>query len=177
MDSARSSTSPSDAAPNAFSTLTHYGAIDWGRGKHQLCVVDAAGKVVLEQGIDNSPEAWAELRARLARIARVDGSPAVVGFAIETNCGPAVERLLEAGVAVFPLNPRAAERYRDRKTWPAPANASGRSSCTPTGSTARTPRPNALSCSTLHGSRRGTAMPGHALAENPLENVAATHAL
>ena len=41
--------------------------------------------------------------------------PAVVGFAIETNCGPAVERLLEAGVAVFPLNPKAAERYRDRK--------------------------------------------------------------
>jgi transposase len=78
-------------------------------------VVDAAGTIVLEQSIDNSPEAWADLRARLAAIKVPDASPAVVGFAIETCCGPAVERLLEAGLAVFPLNPKAAERFRDRK--------------------------------------------------------------
>src|SRR5665213_3044988 len=41
-------------------------------------------------------------------------------FTIETCCGPAVERLLEAKLAVFPLNPKAAERFRDRK---APAGA------------------------------------------------------
>lgn len=104
-----------DATSNVFSTLTHYGALDWGRGNHELCVVDAAGKIVLERSIDNSPEAWAELRAELARMSAAEGSPVVVGFAIETNCGPAVERLLEAGVPVFPLNPKAAERYRDRK--------------------------------------------------------------
>jgi transposase len=35
--------------------------------------------------------------------------------AIETRCGPAVEHLLEAGCEVFPVNPRAAKHYRQRK--------------------------------------------------------------
>jgi transposase len=35
--------------------------------------------------------------------------------AIETSHGPEVERLLALGVSVFPMNPKAAERYRDRK--------------------------------------------------------------
>ena len=121
MDNTSSpSPSPDGATPNVFSTLTHYGAVDWGRGKNDLCVVDAAGKITLEQSIDNSSDAWAELRTKLAAMQAPDGSAAVVGFAIETNCGPAVERLLEAQLAVFPLNPKAAERYRDRK---APAGA------------------------------------------------------
>jgi transposase len=36
--------------------------------------------------------------------------------AIETSCGPAVERLLELGMTVYPINPKAAERFRDRKS-------------------------------------------------------------
>jgi transposase len=115
MDGSSPSTSQAGATPEIFPTLTHYGAIDWARDKHELCVVDPAGKIVLEQSIDNSPEAWADLRAKLAAMKAPDGSPAVVGFAIETNCGPVVERLLEAALPVFPLNPKAAERYRDRK--------------------------------------------------------------
>jgi len=35
--------------------------------------------------------------------------------AIETSQGPAVERLLAMGLTVFPMNPKAAERFRDRK--------------------------------------------------------------
>jgi transposase len=118
MDTDTSSPSPSPssgATPEIFPTLTHYGAVDWARDKHELCIVDPAGKIVLEQSIDNSPEAWAALRAKLAAMKAPDGSTAVVGFAIETNCGPAVERLLEANQAVFPMNPMSAERYRDRK--------------------------------------------------------------
>ena len=120
MDTPSPAPSQPGATPEIFPTLTHYGAIDWARDKHQLCVVDPAGGIVLEQSIDNSPEAWAELRAKLAAMKASDGSAAVVGFAIETCCGPAVERLLEAALPVFPLNPKAAERFRDRK---APAGA------------------------------------------------------
>jgi transposase len=115
MDTSLPSDSQAGATPEIFPTLTHYGAIDWGRGTHELCVVDPVGKIVLEQGIDNSPEAWADLRGKLAAMKAPDGSAAIVGFAIETCCGPAVERLLEAKLAVFPLNPKAAERFRDRK--------------------------------------------------------------
>lgn len=98
-----------------YGSLTHYGAVDWARGHHDLCVVDATGAIVLELRIEDTPEAWADLRQRLAQLKASDGSVAVVGFAIETSAGPAVERLLEAQWSVFPLNPKAAERYRDRK--------------------------------------------------------------
>lgn len=116
------STSPADSAlpsskpPEPYGSLTHFGAVDWARGHHDLCVVDAAGKIVLELSIQDTPDAWAQARARVAELKTPEGSPAVVGFAIETRSGPAVERLLEAGWAVFPLNPKAAERYRDRKS-------------------------------------------------------------
>jgi transposase len=106
--------------PSVFSTLTHYGAVDWARGHHDLCVVDRAGGIVFELSIDDTPQEWAKVRDKLAEMTGPDGSPAIVGFAIETSSGPAVERLLEAGQPVFPLNPKAAERYRDRN---APAGA------------------------------------------------------
>jgi transposase len=112
---------PAQADPTRiYSTLTHYGAVDWARGHHDLCVVDAAGTIVFELRIDDTPQGWADLRGRIASLKAPEGSPAVVGFCIETSSGPAVERLLEAGLAVYPLNPKAAERYRDRK---APAGA------------------------------------------------------
>jgi transposase len=102
-------------APRSYSSLTHYGAVDWAKGHHDLCVVNAAGAIVFELRIDDTPEDWAKVRAKLAELKTPDGSRGVAGFCIETSSGPAVERLLEAGLAVYPLNPKAAERYRDRK--------------------------------------------------------------
>src|SRR5580700_5284454 len=75
-----------------FSTLSHYGAVDWARGHHDLCVINAAGAIVFELHIDDTPQGWADLRSRLATLKAPDGSAAVVGFAIETSGGPAVER-------------------------------------------------------------------------------------
>lgn len=124
MDTSQVPTGPSAPAqagePLIYPTLTHYGAVDWARGHHDLCVVDAGGAIVFELRIDDTPEGWADVRNRVAQLQAPDGSVGVVGFCIETSSGPAVERLLEAGLPVFPLNPKAAERYRDRK---APAGA------------------------------------------------------
>ena len=106
---------PEAATPAIFSTLTHYGAVDWARGHHDLCVVDAAGAIAFELRIDDTPQGWAQVREKISALKTSGGSPVVVGFAIETSSGPAVERLLEANHPVFPLNPKAAERYRDRK--------------------------------------------------------------
>jgi len=36
-------------------------------------------------------------------------------FCIETSQGAAVEQLLEAGMVVYPLNPKSAQSYRERK--------------------------------------------------------------
>jgi transposase len=94
--------------------FTHFGGFDWARrSDHQLVVVDPAGRVVLSLRFADDAAGWADLRER------VNTFPALA-VAIETNCGPVVERLLDLGLAVFPMNPKAAERYRDRK---APAGA------------------------------------------------------
>jgi transposase len=100
---------PSGITPGtSFEQLTHYAGFDWGKNQHQIAMVDRAGQLVLELRFDDTAAGWAELRAKLQAFPKL-------GVAIETRCGPAVERLLDAGLSVYPLNPKAAQRYRDRK--------------------------------------------------------------
>jgi transposase len=102
-----------DTSAGTFTQFTHFGGFDWAQSEHQLVVVDPKGQIVLSLRFANDVEGWASLRRQIAIFPRL-------AVAIETNCGPAVERLLDAGVPVYPMNPKAAERYRDRK---APAGA------------------------------------------------------
>ena len=95
----------------AFAELTHFAGFDWASEKHDVVVVDSQGVRRLELEFPDSAEGWALLRAKLAALAPFTR----IGVAIETCRGPAVERLLEMGVAVYPMNPKAAERFRDRK--------------------------------------------------------------
>lgn len=97
----------------AFEAFTHFGGLDWAQSEHQLVVVDRSGAILLSFRFVDDAEGWAGLREKIAVFPKL-------AVAIETNCGPAVERLLDLGLAVYPMNPKAAERYRDRK---APAGA------------------------------------------------------
>ena len=96
------------AANLALVELEHFVGFDWATEKHDVVVVDRGGQVVLTLTFPDTAEGWAQLRAQLAPLGRI-------GVALETSRGPAVERLLAAGWAVFPMNPKAAERFRDRK--------------------------------------------------------------
>ena len=86
---------------------------DWAKEEHQIVVVDGHGRITLDLRIKRTAEGWHRLREKLVNLAGLDLS--VVAVAIETNRGPAVERLLELGCTIYPLNPKAAQRYRDRK--------------------------------------------------------------
>jgi transposase len=92
----------------SFAELDHYAGFDWATQKHDLVAVARDGSVVLELTFEDSAAGWAQLQQKLAGLGKV-------GVAIETSRGPQVERLLALGLAVFPMNPKAAERYRDRK--------------------------------------------------------------
>lgn len=96
------------SSETCFGQLTHYAGFDWAKDRHQIAVVDREGRLLLELGFEDTAEGWADLRQKLRSFPKL-------GVAIETCCGPAVERLLEAGLDVYPLNPKAAQRYRDRK--------------------------------------------------------------
>lgn len=91
-----------------FEELEHYAGFDWASDHHDIVVVDKAGQVVLQLRFDHTLEGWTMLGQTLAPLGRL-------GVAIETSRGPAVERLLEMGHGVYPMNPKAASRYRDRK--------------------------------------------------------------
>ncbi len=91
-----------------FGELTHYAGFDWASDHHDVVVVDRRGEVVWRCCFDDTAEGWAGVREKLAGFLPL-------GVAVETCRGPAVERLLALGLAVYPLNPKAAARYRDRK--------------------------------------------------------------
>jgi transposase len=99
----------------AFTELTHFAGFDWASEKHDVAVVDRQGQVLLKLSVPDTAEGWGALRAKFAERVAPGREWDRIGVAIETCRGPAVERLLEMGLTVYPMNPKAAERYRDRK--------------------------------------------------------------
>jgi len=81
---------------------------DWASDHHDVVVVDAQGRIVEDFRFDDTAEGWKQFIGLLSPYAH----PAVV---IETSSGRVVERLLETGYAVYPVNPQAAKQYRKRK--------------------------------------------------------------
>lgn len=86
---------------------------DWASDHHDVVAVDRGGQIVLELTFDDVAEGWARLGQKF--VDHVGPDLAAVAVAVETCNGPAVERLLEMGCRVYPLNPKAAQRYRERK--------------------------------------------------------------
>jgi len=81
---------------------------DWASDHHDVVLVNQAGKIVEDFRFDETSQGWELFRKKLGRYPQV-------AVAIETSSGSTVERLLEAGYAVYPINPKAAKRYRERK--------------------------------------------------------------
>jgi len=97
------------AAERSFESLTHFGGFDWAMENHQFALVDKAGAMLLNFSFANNAQGWKLLREKTAEYP-------LLGVAIETSNGVNVERLLEMGMKVYPLNPHAAKSYRDRKS-------------------------------------------------------------
>ncbi len=93
---------------DSWSQRTAFVGFDWASDHHDLVLVDQHGQIVEDFRFDDTAEGWRLLIKKLSE----HHDPAV---AIETSSGATVERLLEAGYAVYPVNPKAAKRYRERK--------------------------------------------------------------
>jgi len=86
--------------------------IDWGSKEHAACVVDDEGKVLRQWEFAHSGEAikgWVEQLLEM-----VDGDASRLHVSIETPHGAVVESLMDRGVAVFSINPKQLDRFRDR---------------------------------------------------------------
>ena len=97
--------------PNHFQFFL---GLDWGSEQHRACLLNRVGDLVAERWIEHSGNGLAELLAWLADHTAVP--PAEVAVAIEVPRGALVETLVEQQFAVFSLNPKQLDRFRDRYT-------------------------------------------------------------
>jgi transposase len=88
--------------------------IDWASETHQVCLVDVGGKIFGERAFPHGGAGLADLCAWL--LAVTGAAPTVIAGAIEVPHGPIVETLLERGFAVYAVNPKQLDRFRDRFT-------------------------------------------------------------
>lgn len=91
-----------------YSELKYYGGLDWAKRQHQACLLDGQGRIVEQFGFEHSGPGWAQFRERI-------GAYPDLGMAIETSAGTVVEQLLQSGVSVYPVHPKAAKAYRQRQ--------------------------------------------------------------
>ena len=89
----------------------YYIGLDWGDRLHQVYVGDHEGKKVRELKVPETVEGLAEI-GRWLDEQRADGFE--LWAAIEKPAGRIVDFLLDHGVEVYPVNPKAVDRVRDR---------------------------------------------------------------
>ena len=101
------------AMPNAVeSEFDWYVGIDGGGATHQVCVLDAAGRRAGERAVAHAGADLATLAAWLHELA--GPSLARVAVGLESRHAGPVALCLEHGAAVFAINPKQLERFRER---------------------------------------------------------------
>jgi len=86
-----------------------YVGLDWADTHHDVAVLDEAGKRVGARRFAHSHDGLNELKHFLLSIAT---SPENLACIIETNHGLLITFLLEAGIPVYPVNPKSAHQLR-----------------------------------------------------------------
>ncbi len=94
------------------SEYQYYVGVDWATEAHRVVVLDATRAPVADQVVEHTGAALTALADELIR--RVGGEAGRLAVAIEVPRGPVVETLLERGCAVYALNPKQLDRFRDR---------------------------------------------------------------
>jgi transposase len=95
-------------ASTSISSFSYFAGFDWAKDKHDVVIVAKDGRIVEQFEFDDTADGWANFQRRIAPY-----HPLAV--AVETRCGAAVDRLLQIGVTIYPIQPMAAQRYRERK--------------------------------------------------------------
>lgn len=81
--------------------------VDWAKEEHAVCVVDEAGRRLVERRVAHDEEGLAGMCASLVELG-------VERVAIERPDGVLVERLLEAGLVVLAIHPNQLRAARPR---------------------------------------------------------------
>jgi hypothetical protein len=91
-----------------------YCGIDWAEDHHDVAIVDRDGRLLARRRISDDAAGLAALLSLLAE--HDDSADDPIPVAIETPRGLLVACLRATGRKVYPINPMAVARYRDRHT-------------------------------------------------------------
>jgi len=88
-----------------------YAGIDWANDHHDALVIDEKGQKKGSLRVEHNPQGMSQLNTFLEQIVGSESKDQLACI-IETNHGLLIAFLLEAGWAVYPVNPRTVERRR-----------------------------------------------------------------
>ena len=91
-----------------------YCGIDWAEDHHDVALVDRNGNLLARRRISDDAAGLTQLLGLLAEHGDTAGD--LIPVAIETPRGLLVACLRATGRKVYPINPMAVARYRDRHT-------------------------------------------------------------
>jgi transposase len=86
----------------------YFAALDWARAHHDVVIIDRLGQIIETSRFEHTAAGWQSFQRLVRQYPQVP-------VAVETSHGTVVEQLFAAGVTVYPINPKAAERYRERQ--------------------------------------------------------------
>jgi transposase len=95
-------------------TAQWFVGIDWATDAHTVCLVDREGRVCDQREVKHTAPALQAFVDGLVERANRDAESVAIG--IEVPRGALVELLVERGFAVYAINPKQLDRFRDRFT-------------------------------------------------------------
>lgn len=92
----------------------YFVGIDWATESHEICVLNAEQQVLDRKAVEHNGSGIAQFVEYLEKLS--SGDPEQVAIGIEIPRGALVETLVERRFAVYSLNPKQPDRFRDRHT-------------------------------------------------------------
>ena len=89
----------------------YYVGIDWADEAHHAYITDDSGEKLASFPLEHSEKGMNKLQSRIYRFSRKLDN---VLFSIETDKGLVTSTIMDWGYIVYPINPKAVDRYRDR---------------------------------------------------------------
>ncbi len=89
-----------------------YAGIDWADDHHDVVVLDDSSRQIASRRVAHTAAGLAELTTTLSQICGTTAKDQLACI-VETNRGLLITALLEAGFAVYPVNPKTVDRRRN----------------------------------------------------------------
>ena len=89
-----------------------YAGIDWADDHHDVVVLDDTGRQIATRRVAHTAAGLADLIAALEQVCGANAK-AQLACIVETNRGLLITALLEAGLPVYPVNPKTVDRRRN----------------------------------------------------------------